>query len=275
MKKFKIGLQLYSVREEMEKDMDATLKKVKEMGYECVEFAGYFGKSAEEVRAMLDKYGLEAVSVHQVYEVFLQDEKANIDYLKTIGVKYCAIPGMGREKHAGGDAFEKTVEEITSVAKALKANGIQLCYHNHDFEYEKYDGKFLIDHLYDAVPADLLQPEFDTCWIKYSGNDPVEYINKYAGREEILHLKDFVSDKFAQGPVYALIDNEGKSGEAENKNSFECRPVGSGVQDCKPILEAAEKAGIEYLIVEQDEWPTASALESAKMSREYLKTLGQ
>lgn len=275
MKKFKIGLQLYSVRDDMEKDMDATLRKVSEMGYECVEFAGYFGKPAEEVKAMLDKYKLEAVSVHQGYEVFLQDEKTNIDYLKTLGVKYCAIPWMDKNKHAGNDVFPQTVNEITSVAKALKANGIQMCYHNHDFEFEKFEDKFLLDWLYESIPSELLQPEIDTCWVKYSGNDPVEYINKYAGRLEILHLKDFVSDKFANGPVYALIDNDGNSCESQKTNTFEFRPVGSGIQDFESILNAAEKAGIEYLIVEQDNCTTASPLESAKMSREYLKTLGQ
>ena len=275
MKKFKIGLQLYSVRDDMEKDMDLTLKQVKEMGYDCVEFAGYFGKSAEEVKAILDKYGLEAVSVHQRHEVFLEDEKTNIDFLKTLGVKYCVIPWMEKEKLSVKENFDKTVEGIIKVAKALKVNGIQMGYHNHDFEFEKRDGKFLLDWLYETVPADLLQAELDTCWVKYSGNDPVEYINKYADRSELLHLKDFVSDKFAAGPVYALIDDKGNSEAAEQTSSFEFRPLGQGVQDFKPILEAAEKAGIEYLIVEQDSCPTATPMESAKISREYLKTLGQ
>lgn len=275
MKKFKIGLQLYSLRGDMEKDMDATLRKVSEMGYECVEFAGYFGKSAEEVKAMLDKYNLEAVSVHQGYEVFLEDEKSNIDYLKTLGVKYCAVPWMDKAKLAGNDVYPNTVKDMTQVAEALKKNGIQMCYHNHDFEFEKFEDKFLLDWLYESIPADLLQPEIDTCWVKYSGNDPVEYINKYAGRMGILHLKDFVSDKFAQGPVYALIDENGNSGESEKNTSFEFRPVGSGIQDFEAILKAAENAGIEYLIVEQDDCPTASPIDSVKQSREYLKTLGQ
>ena len=273
MKKFKVGLQLYSVRDDMEKDMEATLKQVKEMGYDYVEFAGYFGKTAEEVKALLDKYDLKAISVHQKYDVFLEDEKTNIDFLKTLGVKYCAVPWMEKTKLT--DEFTKTINEITQVAKALKANGIQLCYHNHDFEFDKRDGKFLLDLIYESIPAELLQTEFDTCWVKYSGNDPVEYINKYADRSEILHLKDFVSDKFAAGPVYALIDDKGNDGEAGHNDSFDYRPLGQGVQDFKSILEAAENAGIEYVIVEQDFCTTATPLESVKMSRDYLKTLGQ
>lgn len=277
MKKFKIGVQLYSVREDMKQDMDATLKAIKEMGYDYVEFAGYFGKTAEEVKAILDKYELTAISVHQIYESFLQNEKDNVEYLKKLGVKYCAIPWMGMEKQAGTELFEQTVSEITKVATILKENGIQMLYHNHDFEFEKYQDKFLLDWLYDSIPSELLQTEIDTCWVKYSGNDPVEYMKKYKGRADVLHLKDFVCKNFAGGPAYALIDAEGKASEKPSKeeNGFEFRPLGQGLQDFESILKAAEEVGIEYLIVEQDAWPTASALESVKQSREYLKTLGQ
>lgn len=276
MSKLKVGIQLYSLRDDMEKDMDATLKAVADMGYDCVEFAGYFGKSAEEVKAMLDKYGLEAISVHQGYEVFLEDEKANIDYLKTLGVKFCAIPWMDVKKHKGNDVYPQTVAEITKVAKALKAAGIQMCYHNHDFEFEKYDDKFLLDWLYEDIPSDLLETEIDTCWVKYAGYDPCEYISKYAGRAHIVHLKDFTCNAFAGGPVYALIDDEGKEGKKASKedNGFMFKPVGSGIQDFPSIIAAAEKAGAEYVIVEQDQSEERPAIEAAEMSRKYLKSIG-
>lgn len=272
----KVGLQLYSVREDMEKDMKGTLKKVKEMGYDYVEFAGYFGHSAEEVKAMLDECGLTCVSVHQTYDVFLEDEKASIDYLKTIGAKFCAVPWMGMEKQKGTDAFEQTVAEFKKVGKALKDNGITFCYHNHDFEFGKYEDKFLLDWLYDSVPADLLETEVDTCWVHYAGYDPAEYVLKYSGRAHIVHLKDFVCKNLAQGPVYALIGSDGKEDKKASKedNGFEFRPLGDGIQDFKKILDAAEKAGAEYVIVEQDQAPTMSPLDSAKKSREYLKSLG-
>lgn len=128
MKKFKVGIQLYSLRDDMEKDMDATLKAVKDMGYDCVEFAGYFGKTAEEVAALLEKHGLECISVHQAYEVFLDKPEENVRYLKTIGAKYCAIPWMDKNKHKGNDKFEQTVKEIAQVGALLKENGIQLLF---------------------------------------------------------------------------------------------------------------------------------------------------
>ena len=276
MKKFKGGIQLYSLRDDMEKDMDATLKAVKDMGYDCVEFAGYFGKTAEEVAALLEKHGLECISVHQAYEVFLDKPEENVRYLKTIGAKYCAIPWMDKNKHKGNDKFEQTVKEIAQVGALLKENGIQLLYHNHDFEFNKYEGKFLLDWLYETIPADLLQPQIDTCWVHYAGVNPCEYLEKYSGRIEVVHLKDFVCKKLGGGPVYALIDSEGKEEQksSQEDKGFEFRPVGYGIQDFPAIIASAEKAGASCLIVEQDQAPTATPLESAKMSREYLKTLG-
>lgn len=275
MKKFKIGLQLYSLREEMEKDMDATLKQVKEMGYDCVEFAGYFGHSAEEVRAMLDKYGLECVSVHQAPQLFAEEGQKAVDYLKTIGAKYAAVPWYKKELLAGTDEWENTVKLFESNGKLLKENGIQQLYHNHDFEFNKADGKFLLDWIYETIPAELMQPEIDTCWVHYAGQNPAEYLLKYSGRIDIVHLKDFDCTNLASGPVYALIDKDGKEQKGSKEdNGFKFRPVGSGRQDIPAIIEAAEKAGASILIVEQDQWYDGSALEDAKTSREYLKSLG-
>lgn len=276
MKDFKVGLQLYSVRGDMEKDMDKTLAQVKEMGYDYVEFAGYYGHSAEDVRAMLDKHGLTCISVHQVYSVFLEDAKTNIEYLKTIGAKYCAMPWMGLEKHAGHGEFEKTVQEFVQVGSVLKENGIQLLYHNHEFEFESFEGKYLLDWLYDSVPEELLKTQLDTCWVKYAGEDPCAYLKKYAGRSPVVHLKDFVCDKLNAGAAYALIDESGKAKDkpTREENHFDYRPLGDGLQDIPAILAAAEEAGAEYVIVEQDEAKTATPLESVRRSREYLKSLG-
>lgn len=276
MKKFKVGLQLYSIRDEIEKDMDNALKQVKEMGYDYVEFAGFFNHKAEEVKAMLDKHGLTAISVHQGFEPYFEKGQEAIDYLKVIGAKYCAIPWYDKDKHICGDQWDETVAKFNEYGKALKENGIQLMYHNHDFEFEKHEGKFLLDWLYETISADILMPQIDTCWVNYAGYNPSEYILKYSGRMDVLHLKDFVCKKLASGPVYALIDNEGGESKkaSQEDNGFEFRPVGFGVQDFPSILDAAEKAGIEYVIVEQDGHPERSAMEDARISREYLKSLG-
>ncbi|MBR2132709.1 MAG: sugar phosphate isomerase/epimerase, partial [Oscillospiraceae bacterium] len=108
MKQFKVGLQLYSVRGDMEKDFYGTLKAVKEAGYDYVEFAGYYGHTAEEVRGMLDELGLTCISVHQGPDLFINKGQEAVDYLTTIGAKYCAIPWYGIENYENGN-FDATI----------------------------------------------------------------------------------------------------------------------------------------------------------------------
>lgn len=275
MSRFKLGIQLYSLRDEMERDMDATLKKVAEMGYECVEFAGYFGHTAEEVKAMCEKYNLEPVSVHQTHNIFLEDAENSVNYLKTLGVKYCAIP------YIGGDVwktdYDRLVNEIKEVGSLLKDNGIKLMYHNHDFELLiKHGDNFVLDALYEDVSSDILLPQLDICWVHYAGQDPVAYIKKYGDVEEVLHMKDFECKNLGAGPVYNLISSDGSVDEKKDKESdgFEFRPVGYGRQDVKALLEAADGTNIKYVIVEQDMHPERSSLEDAKMSIDYLRSLG-
>ena len=271
----KVGLQLYSVRDKMEENMEQTLKAVKEMGYDYVEFAGYFGKSAEEVKALLDKYELTCISVHQKHDIFLENPEESVRYLKGIGAKYCAIPWMAPEKHKGAPDYEQTIADIAKVAKLLKDNDIQMLYHNHDFEFVKYEGKYKFDWLYESVGLGLLDPEIDTCWVKYAGEDPCAYIRKYSGHVNVVHLKDFTCKKFANGPAYALIDENGKEQPADNTDSgFEFRALGTGLQNFREILDCAAECGTEYVIVEQDNWYDNDSMELAKTSREYLKSLG-
>lgn len=277
MKQFKIGLQLYSVRDQMEKDMEGTLKAVKEMGYDYVEFAGYFGKSAEEIRALLDKYSLTCISVHQGLDFYEEGGQTAADFIKTLGAKYSAIPWYEAGKLAGSPAWEATKALFIRCGELLKKNGIQMLYHNHDFEFVMVDGKYKHDYLMQEIPRELLKPEFDTCWVRYAGEDPCKYLALYAGDVEVLHLKDFTCKKLANGPAYALIDDAGNPIKATSKeeNEFRFRPVGQGMQDFPAILAAAEKAGTEYLIVEQDETYELPSLEAVRQSREYLKSLGQ
>lgn len=277
MSKFKLGLQLYSVRDEMEKDMESCLKRVKEMGYECVEFAGFFGKSADEVKALLDKYGLEAVSSHQTVGVKDDEPQSAEDavkYLNTLGVKYCAIPWYGKENFVND--WDGTMAKFKNSSEILKKGGIDLYYHNHDFEFDKIDGKTIHDKIFETLGTDVIKPELDVCWVYYAGYEPTEVMEKYANKVEILHLKDFVCKNLGGGPVYALIDNSGAEEKKASKedNGFEFRPVGHGIQDMPKIIKEAEKCGIKYLIVEQDAHYDATSMEDAKKSIDYLKSIG-
>lgn len=275
MKDFKIGLQLYSVREDISADMDGTLKQIADMGYDCVEFAGYFDHSAEEVKAMCDKYGLEIPSVHQRHVVFLEDTENAVSFIKTLGVKYSAIPWASPDSWTND--YEKNMEEFTAASKILKENGIQLLYHNHDCEFKlTHNGKKIFDSMFEELGTDIIQPELDTCWAKYSGNDPIEYIKKFSDSAEVLHLKDFECKNVGADPAYNLIDDSGKTNEGrgdKEADGFEFRPVGYGRQNIPEILKTAENTNIKYLIVEQDEHPERSALEDAKLSIDYLRKI--
>lgn len=197
-----------------------------------------------------------------------------MDYLTTIGAKYCAIPWYGIENYRDG-RFESTIEMFKKVSDLLANSGIRLTYHNHDFELQLLNGKPILEQIYDAM-GDKIEGEVDTCWVRYAGVDPCAFLRKYIGKMHTLHLKDFVCKKMAQGPVYALIDDSGKASEPVSKedNGFRFVPVGQGLQDFPAILAAAEDVGIDYVIVEQDLSYEQSSLEAARQSREYLRTLG-
>lgn len=269
--KLPIAVQLYSVRDEMEKDFCGTVKKIKDMGYEGVEFAGLFGKSGTEVKAICDEIGITPVSAHVPYYDMLDNPEAVLKDYRDMGCKYVAVPYLTEECRPGTEGWTSTVEGIRKIAEAAEKMGIQLLYHNHDFEFIKIDGKYALDILYDTIPADLLKTEIDTCWVNVGGENPAEYIEKYSGRAPVVHLKDFHGSK-GNGPLYKLIGIDDETEAVES--TFEFRPVGYGVQDWKKIVDAAEKAGAEWVVVEQDS-PSMekSPLECVQMSINYLKNM--
>jgi sugar phosphate isomerase/epimerase len=155
------------------------------------------------------------------------------------------------------------------IGKKAKELGIQLVYHNHDFEFLKLDGKYALDILYDEVPAEYLETELDTCWVNVGGEEPASYITKYTCRAPVVHLKDFTGEK--SGDMYELIGIEKKA--PTRPSGFEFRPVGSGLQNFPAILASAQAAGAEWVVVEQDQATMGlTPLESIKKSIDYLKS---
>ena len=273
MSKLPIGIQLFSVRDYMEKDFAGTLKELKKMGYDAVEFAGLFDYSAKEVKAMCEEAGLIPISAHVGLGVIMSDvEKVIGDYAE-IGCKYVAIPWASADTDLpGSTGYDKFLKNIKTVADECAKHGMKLLYHNHDFEFAKIDGKNKLDILYADTNPDVLQTQVDTCWAKVGGEDPARYVLKYAGRAPLVHIKDFVGSKSAN--MYELIDGGQVKDDEKNIVPFELRPVGYGIQDVLSIFKAAEKAGAEMVIVEQDR-PALDrdSLECAKLSIEYIKNI--
>ena len=268
----RIAVQLYSVRNEMECDFYGTLKKIKDMGYEGVEFAGLFEYSANEVKAMLSELGLTAVSAHVPYETLLSGGDDVMNEYKTLGCKYIVIPYLIESDRMGGENFEQVMTNIHKLGEKAKAHDLQLLYHNHDFEFIKIDGEYGLDKLYRLIPADLLATEIDTCWVNVAGEDPVSYVKQYAGRAPVVHLKDFVMPGKKPVHLYQLIGIE--SEQNEEADSFDFRPVGYGVQNIPAILKACDTAGTEWIVVEMDEPQKGKTpLEGIQKSIEYLLSL--
>ncbi len=270
MKKLPVGYQMYSAREDAQKDLKKICGELKAMGYDGVEFAGFYGHSAEEIKAILAETGLKAVSDHVSAADMERDLFGVIAFHQAIGCRYIGIPSLGRDERPGEPGFPRMLRKLNRWGRVCKEAGIQLLYHNHDFEFVNVSGVYGLDFLFEAVDPDLVQTEIDVCWVKYAGVDPAEYLRKYTGRAPVVHMKDYVGQK-GSGTPYALI---GQTAQADQGVPFEYRALGHGCQDMKAVTEAAVDAGAEWLIVEQDDWYSRSPMELAKESIDTLYDLG-
>lgn len=268
----KIALQLYSLRDEMKADFYGTLKKVKEMGYTGVEFAGLYGQDPLEAKKMCEELGLEIVSAHVALKLLLSELEETLECYKKLGTPHIVVPFLPEQYRPGHEEFQTIIEELRRIGKAVKEAGMILQYHNHDFEFVKVDGIYGLDYLYQEVPAELLQTQLDTCWIKVAGEEPAEYVKKYAGRIPTVHLKDYAGIQSEN--MYGLLGEEETEKKISGENfedAFEFRPLGRGVQDIPAIVAAAKEGGAQWFIVEQDD-PSAGCtpLQCVEISVKYL-----
>ncbi|MCR8634912.1 sugar phosphate isomerase/epimerase family protein [Paenibacillus radicis (ex Xue et al. 2023)] len=232
MRRMGVGLQLYTLRDDMAQDFRGTLRKVAELGYEGVEFAGYGGLEAEELRDLLKELNLKAIGAHVSLKNMRENLEKEIAYLKTIGAPYFICPHIALEDRKDAEAWKALFAFFEHAGHQIKEAGLQFGYHNHAFEFEEsIDDEFVFDALYSTTSADIVKVEMDVCWVKYAGQDPLAYINTYAGRLPLLHLKDF---------------NRGA------ENQMDTVELGLGEVDLPNVIQASSDAGVEWLIVEQD-----------------------
>jgi sugar phosphate isomerase/epimerase len=243
----KIGLQLYTVRKAMQTDVEGTLARVAATGYQEVEFAGYFGKSPAEVRAMLDRHGLSAPAVH-VGSIAPDQWRASLDAAATIGHRYVVVPWIPAEERATLDGWKRVAENYNRIGTEARAAGLQFAYHNHDFEFVPVEGRVPFDVLLESTDPQLVQLEIDLYWITKGGQDPFRYFQRWPGRIPLVHVKDSVGP-----PDHKMVD------------------VGAGKIDFKKIFARREQAGIRHYFVEHDEPPDPFG--SIRASYEYLKRL--
>jgi sugar phosphate isomerase/epimerase len=256
----KVGLQLYTVRDLMKDDFDGTIAKVAAIGYKEVEFAGYFGRTAQQVRAACDKNGLAPVSTHIQYEELDDKFPSVIETSKAIGLKYIVCPFIKEELRKSPDIWKQASDKFNRCGEQTKKAGIQFAYHNHWFEFLPVDGKLPYDELLKLCDPNLVKMEMDLCWITAAGGDPLKYFNEYPGRFPLVHVKDLHS-----------IPKVTAGGAQNYGDTVDLTEVGSGLIDWKRIFAQSDKAGIKHYIVEHDH--PKQPFDSITKSYEYLNKL--
>ena len=245
----KIGVQLYMVRRELEKDFEGTLERVSSLGYREVEFAGYFNHPPKEVRALLDRHRLTSPAGHVQLAAVRGSLQEMIEAAHVIGHKYLLVAWSPPEERKSLDDYKRLADLFNRTGEQLKKAGIQFAYHNHDFEFAPIDGQIPYDLLLERTDPQLVKLEMDLYWIVKGGGEPVKYFEKYPGRYPLLHVKDM---------------------DSTPKRYF--TEVGRGVIDFRTIFAHAGQAGVRHYFVEQDETP-GSPFESMKISMDYLRKL--
>lgn len=246
----RIGAQCYTIRDfiKTEKDLDESLKKLKDIGYQTVQLSGIGPIEPEIIKELCDKYGLEVICTHRGQEDYLENLEETIRYHKIIGCKIAGIGSIG-DYDRSAEGFRKFVKDFTPVSKRLKEEGITFAYHNHAFDFIKEDGKYLLDIILNESDFDLI---LDVYWIAFSGIDPAKFIRKIGSRAKVLHFKDLICNK---------------------NNKTDMAEVMNGNLDWDSIIAACEDAGCLAAMVEQDTC-SGNPFDSLKISYNNLKTKG-
>lgn len=232
MSAMQVGLQLYTLRDEMAADPQGTLRKVAALGYAGVEFAGYHGMGASNIRNLLDELGMVAIGSHVGLTNIRQNLQDEIDFLQTIGGNYMVCPYIPEEERRNEGEWRRVFSMFQETGESTRKQGIQFGYHNHDFEFTlQVKDQFAFDALYSSTTSDAVIVEMDVCWVQFAGQDPIAYIHKYANRLPLLHLKDFSKD--LEGNLKTL-------------------ELGQGVVQLADVIIASAESGVKWLIVEQD-----------------------
>lgn len=247
MKNIPVAIQMYTLRNESEQDFAGTLKKVAELGFDGVEFAGYGGLTAKEVKALLDELGLKAASSHVPLDQLENNLAGVIEDMKILGSKFVVCPFLMPDRRNEQD-YKALISFLNEAGETCQREGITLCYHNHDFELENLsDGRKALEAIFDDTKAENLQAELDIYWLTKAGEQPVEWMNHYKNRTPLIHLKDMTMD--------------------EEKFFAE---LGTGGVDLEAVLNIGEESGVKWWVVEQD-MSRRTPFESIEISINYLK----
>ena len=250
MAKIPIALQLYSVREDCARDFAGTVKAVAQMGYAGVEFAGYYDRSAAELRKLLDDLGLKAAGTHIGLETLMGDElKRTVEFNRTLGNRFLIVPGLPQERRNSRAAWLETARIMNEVAQKVEPAEMRVGYHNHWIEFQPLEGEMPWDTFFGAAKPEVVM-QFDTGNAMHGGADPLTYLTRYPGRATTVHIKEF-----------------SKAGKPT--------VVGEGDVPWADVFRLCETtAATEWYIIEQEQYPYPP-LESCRRCLENMRKMGK
>ncbi len=250
-----LAIQLYTIRNAISENSEKSLERLAELGFKQLEIYGYdgkfFGKSRTEFQSILKNVGLEVISSHHTTGIIhndkgtlLNDWEKSVEDLHFIGSKYMVCSYLFEEERTL-ENYKKLPELLNKSGEITNQSGIDFAYHNHDFEFEKFENKTVYDFILENTDSDLVKMELDLYWISKAGFNPLDYFEKYPRRFPLWHVKDM---------------------KAKTEDFAE---IGNGTIDFKTIFEAKEKAGLKYWFLEQDS-SEKDIFESIKISKNYI-----
>lgn len=251
----KIGLQLYSLRDQFARDVPGTLDLVRRFGIEYVELAGTYDLAPDRFKELLDARGLKAVSGHFSYERFRDDVEGVARDAKALGMEYVGCAWIPDNSSFDEKRCREAIAVFNRAGEALAKHGLKFFYHPHGYEFHRHGRGTLFDLMMADTKPKLVRYEMDVFWIVHPGHDPVKLLERYRGRFELMHLKEM-----KKGTPTGLL-----SGLSDVSNNV---VLGTGVMDWPAILKAAEKAGVKWYFIE-DESP--ASVEQIPKSLRYLE----
>jgi sugar phosphate isomerase/epimerase len=271
-----IGLQLYTVRDDMAKNFDGTLKAVAAAGYKEVEAAGFYNRSAAEFRKALDNVGLRCPSAHYPLKELLEGTGQKIAFAKELGLEYmvCSFPWVSDPsvlhpvpktdldwavaigEKMSFEGWKWNFQKFNTIGEMTKKAGIQFAYHNHNLEFKKFGDVLLYDEMLKDTDPALVSMEMDCGWVTAAGYDPVAYLEKFPKRYTMLHVKDIEKGFKPSTGLKAAESTE----------------MGRGAIDYKRVFAAAKHASIKHYFVEQETYST-TPLEAIKIDYDYVHKL--
>jgi len=242
----RVGIQLYTVRDLMAKNVASTLQSLAKLGYKEVEFAGYFDKNPDEIKRLLTAAGLTSPSTHISLDLIKNKLDETMDMAAEVGHEYVVLAYLGEQERSSLDHYKSYVELFSKAGEAAIKRGMHFGYHNHHFEFMPLEGILPYDFMLEQIDSELMKMTMDLYWIHRAGKDPFPYFDKYPGRFKQCHVKDM----------------------AENGLFTD---VGAGTIEFAKIFAQSKKAGFEHFYVEHD--MPKDSLQSAANSIAYLQKL--